>query len=326
MKKLKFILVGHGKHGKRWEKVLGDSLAYIVDPSENTMTLDEALAFNDTDAVVVVTPHDQLAPITEKCLRAGRHVLCEKPGAITSKQIDKNMMLADKKGLYYKIGYNYRFHDGFIKARKLYEKNAIGELVFIRASHGFGGRKGYEKEWRINKKIGGGGHLHDQGVHMIDMVCTFLGEVRVKSFIADNYWGAGTEDNAFVLLQNRHGVIASIHSSLTQWKSLQKFEIYGTKGYLIIEGLGTKYGRGDFGYNMGERLILGKRAKDYVGLAKEKIIKCNTDPDRSLELELKEFISNIRDIHNSDPSRLTDSSWEAYKTLRVVEEVYRTNL
>jgi predicted dehydrogenase len=311
MKKLKFILVGHGKHGKRWEGVLGDLLTYIIDPNENTMTLDEALAFNDTDAVVIATPHNQLASITEKCLKAGRHVLCEKPGAITSKQIRKNIELADKKELYYKIGYNYRFHDGFRKARKLYEKGVIGDIIFIRATHGFGGREGYEKEWRINKKIGGGGHLHDQGVHLIDMACYYLDEVEVKGFISDNYWKVGTEDNAFVLLQNVDGVNASIHSSITQWKRKHTFEIYGTKGYLIVEGLGMRYGEP-------EKLILGKRTKD-PDIVKEKVIRCNPIADNSLKLELKQFISQI---HEGLPY---PSDWDAYRTLKIVEEVYKQN-
>ena len=300
---MKFALIGKGKHGSRWAGVLGDSLAAIVDPKTTKITLEDVLADKNIDAVLIATPHEDLASMTLEALVAGKHVLCEKPGAIKADDIWALNILAKKKHLIYKIGYNYRFHDGFIKARKLYEKGAIGKLLFIRAIHGFGGRKGYEKEWRINKKAGGG-HLRDQGVHIIDMAKSFMGKIdKVQGMRADTYWGSGTEDNAFVLLKSGN-VIASIHSSLTQWKRKHTFEIYGDKGYLIIEGLGMRYGEP-------EKLILGKRTKN-PDIVKEKVIACDPIADHSLELELKDFMSGS-----------VSNAQDAYETLRIVEEVYR---
>jgi len=147
---------------------------------------------------------------------------------------------------------------------------------------------------------------------MIDMAKSFIGEIKsVRGFMADTFWKAGTEDNAFVLLKGKNNVIASIHSSLTQWKRLHSFEIYGTKGYLSVEGLGMRYGEP-------ERLILGKRTKD-PDVVKEKVIKCNAVADDSLALELKVFIS---DIKKGKPSAFPS---DAYQTLKIVEEIYRTN-
>ena len=172
---MRFALIGVGKHGARWAGVLGDSLIVVVDPKSSPIKLKDALANKSIDAVLIATPHEDLAPITFRALQAGKHVLCEKPGAIMAEDILALNALARRKHLVYKIGYNYRFHDGFIKARKLYEKGAIGDLLFIRASHGFGRKKEYQ-EWRINKETGGG-HLRDQGVHMIDMARSFMGKI-----------------------------------------------------------------------------------------------------------------------------------------------------
>ena len=299
---MRFALIGVGKHGARWAGVLGDSLIVVVDPKSSPIKLKDALANKSIDAVLIATPHEDLAPITFRALQAGKHVLCEKPGAIMAEDILALNALARRKHLVYKIGYNYRFHDGFIKARKLYEKGAIGDLLFIRASHGFGRKKEYQ-EWRINKETGGG-HLRDQGVHMIDMARSFMGKIdKVQGMRADSYWGTGTEDNAFVLLQDEDYVIASIHSSLTQWKRKHTFEIYGTKGYLIVEGLGMRYGEP-------EKLIVGKRTKD-PDVVKETVIKCDSVADHSLELELKEFMSGSG-----------SNAMDAYETLKIVEEVY----
>jgi len=301
---MNFALIGAGKMGTRWAGVLGDSLLAIVEPKTGTIALQDVLEASNIDAVIIATPHKFHASITEQALKAGKHVLCEKPSAITSKEIKKNIKLAKKMGLIYKIGYNYRFHDGFIKAREFYKAGDIGKLLFIRARHGFGGRPGYEKEWRINKEMGGGGHLHDQGVHMIDMARSFMGKIdKVEGFRADTYWGSGTEDNAFVLLKSGN-VIASIHSSLTQWKRMHTFEIYGTKGYLVVEGLGMRYGEP-------EKLIVGSRTDD-PDKVREFVIPCDSIADHSLELELEDFMSESR-----------SNAEDAYETLRIVEEVYK---
>lgn len=313
--KIHFALIGFGGMGSRWAGVISKyaSLDAIVDPLiKGLPSFNDVLTDKHIQAVLIVTSHKYLAPLTQQALKAGKHVLCEKPGANKAEQIKKNIELAKKMNLVYRIGFNYRFHDGFIKARKLYKKGAIGKPLFIRARHGFGGRVGYEKEWRINKEIGGGGHLHDQGTHLIDMARSFMGEIKsVQGFMADTYWGAGTEDNAFVLLKDKNGVIASIHSSLTQWKRMHTFEIYGTKGYLIVEGLGMRYGDP-------EKLILGKRT-DNPDIVRETVIRCDPVADHSLEHEFKEFISAKK------PGGSLPLPFEAYETLKIVEEIYRTN-
>lgn len=101
-----------------------------------------------------------------------------------------------------------------------------------------------EKEWRSNPKIVSGGQLSEQGIHLVDLVRWFLGEIQdVAGFVSTNYWSIRPlEDNGFALLKNKKGVIASIHSSLTQWINMFEFEVYGEKGSLSVSGLGASYG------------------------------------------------------------------------------------
>lgn len=332
MKKLRFALIGAGRMGARWAHVLSKnpnvSLVTIADtgsgkaselssqiPGCRATRYDlRAINNNEVDAVIIATPHKDLAPITSDALKAGKHVLCEKPGAIKSNDIRKNITLANRMGLTYMVGYNHRFHDGFIKARRLYQKRAIGKIILIRARYGFGGRVGYDKEWRLDKATSGGGHLIDQGVHMVDLAMSFMGEIqKVRGFTSDTFWKRGVEDNAFVLLRGKNTTTASIHVSLTQWKPLHNFEIYGTKGYLSIEGLGQKYGGS-------EKLIIGKRADDFVSGVKEKVIVCNSVADNSLTLELAEFVSAVRQGRQVAPFPT-----KAYETLKIVEKIYRAN-
>ncbi len=306
-----FALIGLGGMGSRWAGVISKvaSLDAVVDSSiKGLPTLEDVLSDPYINAVLIAVPHKYLAGITKEALKAGKHVLCEKPGAIYSKEIQKNFELAEKNKLKYMIGYNYHFHDGYIKARKMFNEGKIGNLIFIRAIHGFGGRPGYEKEWRINKDIGGGGHLHDQGTHLINMVLSYLLPNKIEGFITDSYWETGTEDNAFVIFKEED-MMASIHSSLTQWDRKHTFELYGTKGYLRIEGLGMRYGEP-------EKLIYGKRVKGSEKTV-EKIIKCDPVADHSLEKELKEFISGIKN------KEFISGMFQAKRTLEVIEKIYR---
>ena len=308
---MNFALIGYGKMGHRWSGVISKYaiLWDVVDPKvKDSVTFKSVLKDKKIDAVLIATPHNTHSQITRDALVAGKHVFCEKPGSITAKELKENIKLAKSKNLVYKVGYNYRFHAGFRRAKARFDNREIGELLFIRARHGFGGRKGYEKEWRINKEIGGGGHLHDQGVHLINMALSFMGKVdKVQGLRADTYWGSGTEDNAFVLLKSGK-VIASIHSSLTQWKRMHTFEIYGSRGYMVVEGLGKRYGDG-------EKLIIGKRTDDF-DVVKEQVIECDPIADHSLELELQEFIEAVKEGKQLDNT-------DAYETLKIVESVYR---
>ena len=289
-------------------------LAAQIPDCTATQNLGTVLKNKNIEAVLIATPHKFLAPITRACLQSGKHVLCEKPGAIAAVEITRNLNLAKKMSRVYMVGYNHRFHDGFIKARQILQKGAIGKILFIRARYGFGGRPGYEKEWRLNKAVSGGGHLLDQGVHMVDLTLSFMGSVdQVRGFTSDSFWKSGIEDNAFVLISGKNKAVASIHVSLTQWKPLHNFEIYGTKGFLSIEGLGRKYGGS-------EKLIIGRRAANFTDEVKEQIITCNSNADDSLQLELTEFISAIQQNRQPIPS-----ASDAFKALKIVEKIYRTN-
>ena len=86
----------------------------------------------------------------------------------------------------------------FEVAKALVDQGAIGELMFIRARYGHGGRLGYDKEWRANPLLSGGGELIDQGVHLIDLARWFLGDFTdVQGHAGTYYWNMPVDDNGF---------------------------------------------------------------------------------------------------------------------------------
>src|ERR1019366_3344733 len=131
-----------------------------------------------------------------------------------------------------------------LKAREILDSGVGGPVMFVRARYGHGGRVGYEKEWRADPAISGGGELIDQGVHLIDLARWYLGEefTRVHGEVATLFWKMAVDDNAFMTLGTASGQIAQLHASCTEWKNLFSFEIYARSAKLHIEGLGGSYG------------------------------------------------------------------------------------
>ncbi len=195
------------------------------------------------DVVIIATPHNTLAEIMLAAVDAGKHVLVEKPGARFASELSPVLAARDRKHVQVHVGFNHRYHRSLRKAKELVSSGVLGELMFIRGRYGHGGRVGYEKEWRANPAVSGGGELIDQGPHLIDLSRWFLGEfTHVEGHAETYYWKMPVDDNGFMLLRTERNQIAFLHVSCTEWKNLFSLEIYGTDGKLDLNGLGGSYG------------------------------------------------------------------------------------
>jgi len=240
----------------------------------------------DLDAVIVCTPPNLHAEISIAAMRSDMHVLCEKPLARTVDEAERMVAAAREAGAVLKCGFNHRHHPGIQQARRWLDAGAIGEPMFARCRYGIGGRPGYENEWRADPHIVGGGQLMEHGIHAVDLSRWFLGEfAEVSAFTANHFWETGPlEDNAFALFRTASGRVASVHSSLTQWKNLFSFEVHGRDGYVAVEGLGGSYGP--------ERAVLGRR--DFSAPFSEEVVEFRGD-DRSWLEEWREFATAVKE-------------------------------
>ena len=140
------------------------------------------------------------------------------------------------KGLF-KVGFNHRYHPAIQLLKTWLNENKIDEIINIRAVYGHGGRPGYEKEWRGDKSLAGGGELIDQGVHIIDLINWLMGKLpeQVFALLQNKVWPiAPLEDNGFALLKYSKNVVACFHTSWTQWKNKFLLEVFGKKGAIIV--------------------------------------------------------------------------------------------
>jgi predicted dehydrogenase len=258
-KRLRAAIVGAGLIGAKRARVLGeDELVgvYDVDDAAATRLAEEyrtaavgslrSLLALDPDVVIVAVPHHLLADNAIAALRAGAHVLVEKPAGIGVRQIDAIAEAAASVGRLVKVGFNHRFHPAIARAVTEASSGRFGDVMFARARYGHGGRLGYEKEWRMCPELSGGGELIDQGMHLLDIFYWLLGPLPLHSaLLRSQYWTPAVEDNAVVVLgEQGYGERpwGMFHVTWTEWKNMFSLEIYCDTGKVEVEGLQGSYG------------------------------------------------------------------------------------
>ena len=293
------------------DRVLGraESLAATVPGCRAYEDWRAAIEAARVTIVIVATLHDTLAAITRAAVAAGRHVLVEKPAARNAAELDGLAELAAQQGVQVRIGFNHRRHRAFRDARRLIDDGALGPLMFVRARYGHGGRVGYDKEWRADPALSGGGELIDQGCHIIDLARWLLGDfTHVEGFAATYFWQMPVDDNAFLLLCTADGKAAFLHASCTEWKNTFSFEIYGRNGKIDIAGLGGSYGV--------ERMAYYKMLPE-MG-PPETLIREYPMADDSWAVEFRDFLEDIH-LGRQPDAGLAD----ARAVLEIIGSIYR---
>ncbi len=264
------------------------------------------------DAVIVCTTNNNLSLIGAAAIAKGKHVLLEKPGArnlADFKKLESAYKKAGKKSVVL-FGYNHRYHPAMQKAKALVDSGKYGPVLFIRAKYGHGARLGYEKEWRFDKEISGGGQLLDQGCHLIDLTNMFAGELKCKFAHTDTlYWKTKLEDSAFLILKGPTAV-ANLVTTCLEWKNVFSFEIMLKTAKIQIDGLGRSYGT--------EKLTLYTMSPE-MGPPKVDEFEFPGD-DNSWEAENKIFLKKIREGDTGD-----EELKKAKYALSIINQAYEKN-
>ncbi|MFA6288623.1 MAG: Gfo/Idh/MocA family oxidoreductase [Opitutaceae bacterium] len=193
--------------------------------------------------IVLITPHNTHAPLALQCLRAGRHVVCEKPLAITTREVDAMIAAAKKSGVMLSTYHNRHWDGRIIQAVELIKKQKlIGDIVRIEAHMGNYGKPG--DWWRTSRSISGG-ILYDWGVHLLEYALQLIKApiTEVSGFTHEGFWGPQTpwkkdanEDEGFAVVRFKGGQWLTL--AITQLDSKPKegmLEITGTTGSLVLE-------------------------------------------------------------------------------------------
>jgi predicted dehydrogenase len=228
-----------------------------------------AVSRPDIDIVDIVTPNDSHRPIAELAMSLGKHVLCEKPLALTA---DEARTMAEQsrraKGVHM-VGFNYRRCPAVLEAKKLIEEGALGDILGFRALYlqDWAMPEGTPWSWRFGAKEAGSGALGDIGSHALDYAFYLVGEIDSVAAAAETFVksrprssaadfaaaskGSGevvqrpgsnemvavdVDDAAISLIRFRNGALGTLEASRFAWghKNDLSFEISGTKGALYF--------------------------------------------------------------------------------------------
>lgn len=195
----------------------------------------ELLAREDIDAVTLPLPDQVHAQITIDALRAGKHVLCEKPMALNLEECKAMIRASRETGKQLMVGQIGRYTPAFVRAKELVDSGEIGEIFFIEAEYAHDYSKlGGEGGWRVTPErhpiLGG-------GCHAIDLVRMIAGNPTEVSAYATNKvlvdWPI--QDTTIAILKFPNNVIGKVFNSHgCKREYTMRTAVYGTKGTLIF--------------------------------------------------------------------------------------------
>ena len=331
---MKAIIVGYGYMGQIRKRVVDNlpelELGGICDPfvtpeqtgvaCQHFEDYRQAIDVVHPDIAFVCSPNRYSPDICVYALERGCHVFCEKPPGRNLADIQLIIEAEHSHpSLKVMFGFNHRHHPAILEAKAIVDAGRMGRIMWLRGLYGKSGGTGrdFEKSWRNDPTISGGGILLDQGIHMLDLFRFFCGEFQeTEGMLSTAYWDIPVEDNAFVLLRNSQGQIVQLHSSATLWKHTFRLEIGLEEGYLIAQGLLSKtgsYGR--------ETLIIGRKPTEdeevALGNPREEVVYF--DKDQSWDLQVRELVNCIQnDLPVKDSSTL-----DALRVMEIIDTVYR---
>ena len=221
-----------------WREPSARALAERYGVPKVTADVDEIVSAPDVDAAVVATPNALHAAQTIALLRGGKHVLVEKPMAMSVSECDEMIEASRDSGAYLMVAHCWRFHD---EVRAMRDRIAARELGEVVKTRGYGVHVNWGPTgWFVDPALAGGGALVDMGVHAIDTARFLLGDplpTRVCATLGTRYGDYEVDDDGVVLISWSSGVSSVVESGW--WHSHAggleaDTEVFGTKGYARI--------------------------------------------------------------------------------------------
>ncbi|MBC8008493.1 MAG: Gfo/Idh/MocA family oxidoreductase [Burkholderiales bacterium] len=216
---------------------------------ETYATVDEMLAKSSVELVTVITPHNTHAELGLKIAAAGRHVVLEKPMAITTEECDAMIAAGENTGVVVSTYHNRHWDGWILRANELFQSGVFGDIVRIDLRMGAHGRPG--DWWRSSRSISGG-ILYDWGVHLLEYSLQLITApvTEVSGYAWNGYWAAqpdfpwakdANEDEAQATIRFASG--QRINLTITQLDAAPEkgfMKIVGTKATHVIEWSGAE--------------------------------------------------------------------------------------
>jgi scyllo-inositol 2-dehydrogenase (NADP+) len=189
----------------------------------------------EIDLVVVVLPHNLHAAVAIDCLKAGKHVIVEKPMCITKAEAEAMIAAAKAAGKMLSVYQNRRWDGDYLAIKDIIDRRLIGDLVSLEIYNGHFSKPG---DWWRSRKDVAGSVLHDWGAHFIDWTLNIVQSpvTGVYGHIYNGAWEDSTiEDHGQAIIKFSNGARAEITVSALGSIEKPKWRIIGTKGGIICD-------------------------------------------------------------------------------------------
>ncbi|MCQ0987135.1 Gfo/Idh/MocA family protein [Jiella marina] len=209
--------------------------------AESYTDLDRMLAEAEIDAVYISTTNEKHHAEAMAAIAAGKHVMCEKPLAMTVADAAEMVRAAAEKGVVFGTNHHLRNAGTHLAIRDLIANGAIGNVLSARVFHAVNLPE-VLRGWRIDNPGAGGGVIPDIVVHDADTVRFHLGEdpVEVVARQTVSGLGQGVEDSAMSIWEMPSGTMVQTHESFTHAFAETGIEFHGTKGSIVARGVMTQ--------------------------------------------------------------------------------------
>lgn len=288
MRKIKVGVIGLGmgrSHLRGYAQCKGVEILALCDVSKSLLSevsgkYDVPLTFTDyrkmlqveeLEAVSIATPNKFHAPMSICALKAGKHVLCEKPMALNAKEAEKMLWEAEKNKRKFMLHFNFRFSHQARFIKRYVDSGKLGDLYYVKT--GWLRQMGVPRKRSFtDKKISGGGPVIDLGVHRLDFALWLMGYPKAVSVVGETYDKiAGplarknkvhfdVEDIGVALIRLENEALIFMEASWatkSEWPEEIYIQLFGTKAGLEQRNVtGT--------YNFGVKLFEEKKGKVVV--------------------------------------------------------------
>ncbi len=235
----------------------GERLAEILDGRDGIdgyEDYNDMLARSDLEAVSIALPNYLHAPVTKDALRAGKHVLCEKPMAMDAQEARDMKEMAEELGLTLMMHFNMRFMTTAATVRPLIDRGKVGEIYH--ATTTYTRRNGYPNPgtWFGQREKSGGGPMIDLGVHRLDLTLWLMGYPQPTSVLGNTYDKLAREklgdvefdcedfSSAMVRFQNGSTLyVTASWDGHQQEQTEQSMQLYGTRGSVFEDAGDVTY-------------------------------------------------------------------------------------
>lgn len=276
--------------------------------------MDELIRDPEVDVVYVAGPNGLHASHTIQAAKAGKHVFCEKPMALTLEDCHSMIEACRKNGVKLGLGLQYRHHPAHLKAREIVTSGELGALVFANAQVEIPPES--LPKWYYEPRMSGGGAMHMLGTHRIDLLRFILKcEVEeVSAFIGEPTKEKPFEEMVVGMLKFDKGAYGTVHFSMNIPHGANSFEVHGTRASLFCIGTTSQW----WGGGGGELILKGDSVTTTYPFKKPYLYREEVeDFNRSIQEDKEPRATGMDGLRSAEISIALFESGLQRKTIRI---------